>query len=152
MSDVWAPRGPLSTVTRVISWSVMLKLVSPRTARHMLGDIPAERRGQLLVEVRDNDPRFLARWYHRYLAYMDQYGSLVARLRDSRARALIVFAAHDHVGLTEQERLGLESCPRVALRTLPDTGHMVPMERPALIAELIAETFSNEGWAVEKAA
>ena len=139
----------LATVFGRLPWSVALTLVGKAVK---LDGVTPERRDQIVADLKNNDARFLAESYRRYIEYLDRYGSVVARLCESGVRALVVFAEHDDVGLTEQERGGLESCPRVVLRTLPDAGHMVPMERPALIAELIVETFSKDGWALQRAA
>ena len=143
----------LARVFGPVPWYVMLKLVG-HGAGHVAGTdaLSPESRDRLVAELRNNDTRFLALSHHRYLEYLDRYGPLVERLCGSGVRALVVYSAHDHVGLTEQERRRLTQCRRVVLRTISNAGHMLPMERPAIVAKLIAETFSRNGWLLQKAA
>lgn len=139
----------LASVFGRLPWSVALALVGKAVK---LDGVTPERRDQIVADFKNNDARFLAESYRRSIEYLDRYGSVVPRLCQSGVRALVVFAEHDDVKLSKQERSGLESCPRVVLRTLPDAGHMAPMERPSLIAELIVETFAADGWALQQAA
>jgi len=143
----------LGRVFGPVPWYVLLNFVG-HTARHSVGAdaLPPEARDRLVAELRNNDARFLAKSHRRYLEYLDRNGPLVERLCDSGVQALVVFAAHDHVGITEQERRRIARCRRVVLRTISNTGHMLPLERPAIVAKLIAETFSKSGWLPQRAA
>ena len=61
----------------------------------------------------------------RYFEYLDRRGSLVSRLCRSGVRSWVAFGEHDEVGLTDEERRGLEACPSVTMATIPDSGHMM---------------------------
>ena len=122
-----------------LPWAGMLKIVGSAVKGTK---VSPERRAALAAELTNNDARFCAASYPRYIQYLDRYGSVVGRLCESGARAWVVFGAHGDVGLTAQERRGLEACPRVTLDTIPEAGHMTPMEAPRRIAEIILEAAS----------
>ncbi|MGW1749063.1 alpha/beta fold hydrolase [Streptomyces sp. NPDC002092] len=46
---------------------------------------------------------------------------------------------HDEIGLTDVERRGLEACPQVRTVTVPDAGHLVLVEQPARVADVILD-------------
>jgi pimeloyl-ACP methyl ester carboxylesterase len=129
------PRA-LDVLARVLGHlpdALMLKLIGPAIG----GSLPPHRRDALVAELQRNDPRFLRRQTRRYLQYLDQHGSLVARLCDSGARAWVVFGDRDDVGLTGSERDLLEACAQVTLVTIADAGHFTLNEKPDRIADLI---------------
>ena len=119
-----------------LPWAGMLKIVGSAVKGTK---VSPERRAALAAEMKNNDARFCAASYRRWIEYAERYGSVVGRLCESGARAWVVFGAHGDVGLTDEERRGLEACPRVTLTTIPDAGHMTPMEAPRRIADLIVE-------------
>ena len=43
-----------------------------------------------------------------YYEYLDRHGSLVSRLCESGAKAWVAFGDDDEIGLTDEERHGLE--------------------------------------------
>ena len=131
-----------------LPWAGMLKIVGSAVKGTK---VPPERRAALAAELKNNDARFCAASYPRYIEYLDRYGSVVGRLCESGARAWVVFGAHGDVGLTEQERRGLVACPRITLETIPEAGHMTPMETPRRIAEIILEAASAGVSAAEAA-
>ncbi len=102
--------------------------------------------------MKKTDPRFLRRQSRLYVEYLHRHDSLVARLRDSGARAWVAFGEHDDIGLTDQERRELEACPRVTLVTIPDAGHLTINEKPGSIAELIIEAVSADTESSRRAA
>ena len=64
--------------------------------------------------------------------------------RSSRAlrfgrEGLVVLGERDDVGLTDEERRGLEECPGTTLVPIPAAGHFTMNEEPGQIAELILE-------------
>jgi hypothetical protein len=81
----------------------------------MKGEFPPERRGALVAELKNNDPRVIRQLMRPYLEYLDRHGSLVGRLCDSGVSSWVTFGEKDDVGLREEERRGLEACPRVSL-------------------------------------
>jgi pimeloyl-ACP methyl ester carboxylesterase len=76
---------------------------------------------------------------HSYLQYLDEHGSLVGRLCESGARALVVFCDRSKVGLKAEERGGLEACSSVTLIDVADSGHMVMFDQPERTAQVILE-------------
>jgi pimeloyl-ACP methyl ester carboxylesterase len=109
------------------------------------GEFPRERHDALVAEMEQSDPRFCRRLVRSYFEYLDEHGSLVARLCDSGVTATVVFCDRSQIGLTDEERSGLEACPNVTLVDLADCGHMVMTDQPARTAELILELVSTDG-------
>ena len=90
--------------------------------------------------MKQSDPRFCRRMVRSYFEYLDRHhGSLVARLCDSGVTATVVFCDRSKVGLTDEERSGLEACPNVTLVDVADSGHIVMTDQPARTADLILE-------------
>lgn len=107
----------------------------------MKGSFPEERHDALVAEMKKNDPRLVRRQLRHYFEYLDRHDSLVQRLCDARVKACVVFGGDGNdVGLTDEERRGLDECPRVVLVTIPDAGHFTLNEQPGRIAELVLET------------
>jgi len=50
-----------------------------------------------------------------------------------------VFGEKDGIGLTDEERSALDTCPSVTLITMPDAGHFTLNEKPAEIAEILLD-------------
>ncbi|MEU0032773.1 alpha/beta hydrolase [Streptomyces sp. NPDC006333] len=117
-----------------LTWWALVRLV-PRV---MAGSLPPGRRAALVAEFGKNDPAFCRREIRHYFAYLDRHGSLVARLRASGAPAWVVRGDRDEIGLTAEERAGLEAGPNVTMVTVPDAGHLVMVDQPAPVAELVA--------------
>ncbi|MFG3172380.1 alpha/beta fold hydrolase [Streptomyces sp. NPDC048200] len=117
-----------------LTWSGLLKL----TPRAMVGHLPEERRAALTAEFERNDPAFCRKAVRHYFAYLDRHGSLVDRLRDSGVPAWVVRGDHDDVHLAPAERAGLEASPAVSLVDVPDAGHLVMIDRPEVVADLVA--------------
>jgi pimeloyl-ACP methyl ester carboxylesterase len=59
--------------------------------------------------------------------------------------ACVVFGEHDDTGLADEERHGLEECPRVRLVTIPGAGHFTMVQEPGRIAEMVLEMVAAEG-------
>ncbi|MET7742474.1 alpha/beta hydrolase [Streptomyces sp. NPDC005385] len=116
------------------AWSGLLK-VAPRA---MAGHLPEERRAALTAEFGKNDPAFCRAAVRHYFAYFGRHGSLVDRLRDSGVPAWVVRGDHDDVGLSPEERAGLEASPEVTLVDVPGAGHLVMIDQPVAVAELVA--------------
>jgi pimeloyl-ACP methyl ester carboxylesterase len=128
----------LGRVLGHLPFAAMVKLIGPA----MKSDLPPERFDALVAEFKKNDPRIIRRALGPYLAYLDRHGSLVPRLCDSGVRAWVVFGEDDDVGVTDDERSGLESCPHVTLIDIPDAGHMTLNQVPDRIAALVLEAAS----------
>ena len=105
---------------------------------------PAQRRDALVAGMANNDPRFCRKGVRTYFEYLDAHGSLVPRLCQSGVTSYVVFGDNDEIGLTDEERSGLEACADVTLITVTDATHGLIIEQPARIAELILELVENK--------
>lgn len=123
-----------------LAWLAMLKAMPKAMGKRF----PAERRDALVAGMADNDPRFCRRGVRTYFEYLDAHGSLVPRLCQSGVKSYVVFGDNDEIGLTDQERSGLEACADVTLVTVADATHGLIIEQPARIAELILELVENK--------
>jgi pimeloyl-ACP methyl ester carboxylesterase len=122
-----------------LAWVAMSKTIGSAVK----DDFPGERHEALVAEMKKNDPGFCRRKIRFYFEYLDRHGSLVPRLCDSGANAWVVFGERDDVGLTDDERRGLEECPRVTMVWIPDAGHFTLNEEPGRIADLLLDALSS---------
>jgi pimeloyl-ACP methyl ester carboxylesterase len=137
--------GILDQVGRVpalgpLAWTAMLKAVPQMMKKEMLkGKVPKDRADTLAADMGNNDPEFCRHLVRHYYEYLDRHPSLVARLRDSGARSWVVRGDHDDIGLKDQERRDLEASPQITMVTVPNAGHLVLVEQPRRVAEVIVE-------------
>jgi pimeloyl-ACP methyl ester carboxylesterase len=68
----------------------------------------------------------------------------VPRLCQSGVKSYVVFGDNDEIGLTNEERSGLEACADVTLVSVADATHGLIIEQPARIAKLILELVENK--------
>ena len=122
-----------------LPYSLMLKMIGPA----MKSGLPPARRDALIAELRRNEPRFLRRQTHGYLAYLDRHGSLASRLGDAGVPTRIVFGEHDDVGITEDERKALARYPNVTIVEIPNAGHFTLNQEPGQIAELLLDALNS---------
>lgn len=132
--------GTMNSIGRVpgvglLAWIAMVKLMP----RAMKSKLPAESADVFAADLGNNDPRFCRALVRDYYRYLDQHGSLVTRLCDSGVKAVVAFGDDDEIGLTDEERRGLEAAPNVSLVTITEATHFMIVEQPAQIAELILE-------------
>jgi pimeloyl-ACP methyl ester carboxylesterase len=116
-------------------WLAMLKAMPNAMGKRF----PADRRDALVAGMANNNPRFCRRGVRGYYEYLDAYGSLVPRPCQSGVKSYVVFGDNDEIGLTDEERSGLEACADVTLVTVADATHGLIIEQPTRIAELILE-------------
>ena len=119
----------------LLAWRAMIGLM-PRAMRSKL---PPESAEAMVADLANNDPRFCRAIVRRYYEYLDHHGSLVERLCSSGVQTWVAFGDNDEIGLTDEERRGLESCPHVRLVTITDATHFMVVEQPGQIADLIGE-------------
>jgi pimeloyl-ACP methyl ester carboxylesterase len=119
----------------LLAWTAMLK-VMPRA---MKSKLPAESADVFAADLANNDPRFCRDVVRNYFEHLDRHGSLVPRLCESSVEAVVAFGDADEIGLTDEERRGLEASPHVSLVTISDATHFMVVEQPAQIAKLICE-------------
>jgi len=105
----------------------------------MKGRFPEARHDDLVAEMKTSDMGVMRRTLHPYFEHMDRYGSLVSPLCDSGVRTWVVRGDRDEIGLSDEERRGLEACPNVTLLTVPDAAHFIMTDRPDRTAELLLE-------------
>jgi pimeloyl-ACP methyl ester carboxylesterase len=129
----------LSRVLGHLPYSLMLRIIGPA----MKNGLPLSRRDALTAELRNNDPRFLRRQTHAYLAYLDRYGSLASRLGDAGMRTRVVFGERDDVGLTGDERAVLADYSDVKIVEISGAGHFTLNQNPGQIAQLILDAIGS---------
>ena len=129
----------LASVFGDLPYALMLKIIGPA----MKSSLPKHRQDALIGELKKNDPRFLRRQTHAYLAYLDDRGSLAPGLCDSGVPAWVVFGDHDDIGLADSERELLEACSSVRLLTIADAGHFTLNEKPGRIAEILLDALQS---------
>jgi pimeloyl-ACP methyl ester carboxylesterase len=132
--------GVMNRIGRVpvigrLAWIAMLK-VMPNAMRSKL---PADKADVMVADLKNNDARFCRDMVGEYFRYLDRHGSLAQRLCASGTKAYVAFGDNDEIGLTDDERHELETCPDVSLITIADATHFMIVEQPARIAELIIE-------------
>jgi pimeloyl-ACP methyl ester carboxylesterase len=133
--DVMDRLGRVPGLGRLVWWG-MLKTMP----RGMKKEFPAGRGDALVAEMRGNDPRVCRALVRHYLEYLDRHGSLVSRLCDSGVSAWVAFGdGKGEVGLTAEERRGLERCPNVELVTIRGSGHLALNDNPGSVARLILD-------------
>ncbi|MFJ3788577.1 alpha/beta fold hydrolase [Kitasatospora sp. NPDC090091] len=123
-----------------LSWTAVMKALPPMMKKEMIkGGVTEDRARTLAADMSNNDPGFCRPSVRCYYDYLDRHPSLVARLRDSGQPAWVVRGDRDEIGLTDEERRGLEASPGITMVTVPDAGHLLLVEQPARVAEVIVE-------------
>ena len=130
----------LGTVLGGLPSAMLMRMtaIAVRTAR-----VSDEHRSQMRADFRSNDPRVLRSGLRAYLEYLGRHESPAERLCDTGVPTWVVHAEKGDGGLTEDERRGLEACPRTNLITIPGTCYFLPDEEPQRVAEIIAEAISH---------
>lgn len=100
--------------------------------------LPPDRKAELAADFRRNDPRVIRRLLREYVRYLGRHADSASRLCDAGVPAWIVHAQKGDGGLTTDERRILEACPLATVVTIPGTSHLLPNEKQAQIAEIIA--------------
>ena len=100
--------------------------------------LPSDRKAELAADFRRNDPRVIRRLLREYVRYLGRHADSAWRLCDVGVPAWIVHAEKGDGGLTTDERRIPEACPLATVVTIPGTSHLLPNEKKAQIAEIIA--------------
>jgi len=127
-------------IVGAIVWRLMAAMIGKLFKDAFPEGYPAERRQRLIAEVKRNRAKDIRRLATLNLDYFERYGSLAERLCNAGVKSWVVFGDRDQVGLTDGERRELDSCPDVRLVTVPNATHMVLIDQPAAVAELIRES------------
>ncbi|MER6960249.1 alpha/beta hydrolase [Streptomyces sp. NPDC000618] len=122
-------------VLGTVAWKALLTLL-PRAVKR---ELPPHRAEALAAVMGGHDPAVCRQIVRGYYAYLDRYPSLVPRLCEAGVPAWVVRGDRDAIGLTDAERRGLEACPGVRMVTVSDAGHLLLVDQPAAVAEVIAE-------------
>lgn len=101
--------------------------------------LPPERKAELAADFRRNNPRVIGRLLREYVRYLARHADPASRLCDTGVPTWIVHAEKGDGGLTTDECRTLEACPDATVITIPGTSHLLPNEKHAQIAEIIAE-------------
>jgi pimeloyl-ACP methyl ester carboxylesterase len=118
----------------MLAWRAMTRIIPSA----MKGFVPPEHRAAWMAELKKNDWRFFRVAIRRYFEYLSDQPSLVDRLCKSGVRAWLVFGGPKDVGLKDEERRGLDSCPTATLIDWPQAGHNT-LGETAAVADLILE-------------
>jgi pimeloyl-ACP methyl ester carboxylesterase len=100
--------------------------------------LPSDRKAELAADFRRNDPRVIRRLLREYVRYLGRHADSASRLCDVGVPAWIVHAEKGDGGLTTDERRIVEACPLATVVTIPGTSYLLPNEKQAQIAEIIA--------------
>jgi len=123
-----------------IVWGLMAAMIGKLFKDAFPEGYPAEQRQRLIAEVKHNRAKFIRRLATLNLDYFERYGSLAERLCNAGVKSWVVFGDRDQVGLTDGEKRVLDSCPDVRLVTVPNATHMVLLDQPAAVADVIRES------------
>jgi pimeloyl-ACP methyl ester carboxylesterase len=107
------------------------------------GHVPDDSVERLAAEMASSNRSDIRMNLRRSYEHLYRYGTLAGRLCRSGVQAEIVFGEDDEVGLTPAERSTLESCPTTQLRCIPGAGHMLPNQKPEVVAGLVVDLFKN---------
>ncbi len=118
-----------------LTWSLAIKMAPSGLAKR----IPEQHRDALVAGVKRNDAASCRASLGSYMAYLQRHGSLVDRLCGSGVKAWVVFGDHEEVGLTDEERQGLEACPSITLVPPLEATHLVMLDQPAQCAAIVRE-------------
>jgi pimeloyl-ACP methyl ester carboxylesterase len=121
--------------------AAMLQMVGMATKR---ARVSANRRTELLVDFRKNDPRLMRQIFRAYLQYLE-HPAPAARLCDAGVPAWVVHAEKGDGGLTDEERHTLEACPTTTVITIPGTSFFIPNEEPERVANLLVQALARAG-------
>jgi pimeloyl-ACP methyl ester carboxylesterase len=128
--------GVLSRLGRIPLAGPLLWRVAIAGIPHALAKT-LPRREALTADMRRNDPAVCRRVVRAYFAYLDAHGSVARRLCNTGVPAVVAFGDNDEIGLTEAERVTLEAGEGIELVTVPDATHMLIVEQPAAIADMV---------------
>lgn len=122
--------------------AALLKMMGPATKRVR---VPAERRAEILADLRTNEPQVMRKIFRSYLSYLGGQDRPAARLCDAGVPTWVVHAEKGDGGLTGDERRTLEACSHATVVTIPGTSFFLPNEEPRRIAEVVAEALAHAG-------
>src|SRR5262245_42359277 len=126
------------------AWSLAMKAMPSGLGKM----VPEEHRAALVADVKRNTAASCRASIGLYIDYLQRRGPLVDRLCGSGVKAWVVFGDHEEVGLTDDERRGLEACPSVTLVPPLESTHLVMLDQPAQCAEVVRDAVTASTTAV----
>jgi len=130
----------LGVVLGSLPSAAMLKMI-PMATKH--ARVPADRRVELLADLRKNDPAIMRQIFRGYLSYLGRHDAPAARLCKAGVPAWVVHADEGDGGLTDTERRTLEECPHSHVITIPGTSYFIPNEEPERVASCLVEALGR---------
>jgi pimeloyl-ACP methyl ester carboxylesterase len=130
----------LGVVLGSLPSTAMLKMI-PMATKH--ARVPADRRAELLADLRKNDPAIMRQIFRGYLSYLGRHHAPAARLCEAGVPAWVVHADKGDGGLTDTERRTLEECPHSTVITIPGTSYFIPNEEPEQVASYLVEALGR---------
>jgi pimeloyl-ACP methyl ester carboxylesterase len=118
---------PITLLMRLTAMAAKRAQVSPK------------HREAMVAALRRDDARLLGRAIAECVEYLGRHEAPAERLCQAGVPSWVVHAEKGDGGLTDQERRTLEECPHVHVSTWPGTCYFLPDERPADVANLIAD-------------
>jgi pimeloyl-ACP methyl ester carboxylesterase len=97
-----------------------------------------ERKAELAADFRRNNPRVIRRLLREYVRYLGRHADSASRLCDAGVPSWIVHAEKGDGGVTTDERRILEACPHATVVMIPGTSYLLPNEKQAQVAGIIA--------------
>jgi pimeloyl-ACP methyl ester carboxylesterase len=122
-----------------VPWIVLPRVIDSS----FKGRLPAHRHDELVAEMKTFDMGFCRRQVVAYFEYLDRRAPLTKRLCDSAVLAWVAFGERDEIGLTDDERRTLESCPHISLVEIPDAAHFIMTDQPAHTVDLILRALAT---------
>ncbi len=130
----------LGTVLGSLPSAMMLKMM-PMVAKH--ARVSEDRRGELLADLRKNDPAVMRQIFRGYLRYLGRHKAPAARLCGAGLPTWIVHAEKGDGNLTDAERRTLEECPHTSVVTIPGTSYFIPSEEPEQVSQYLIEALGH---------
>jgi pimeloyl-ACP methyl ester carboxylesterase len=129
----------LGVVLGSLPSAAMLKMI-PMAAKQ--ARVPADRRAELIADLRKNDPAIMRRIFRGYFSYLGRHDAPAERLCEAGVPTWVVHAEKGDGDLTDTERHALEQCPHATVITIPGTSFLIPNEEPERVAACLVEALS----------
>jgi pimeloyl-ACP methyl ester carboxylesterase len=107
--------------------------------------VPAEHAALMSAALRRNKARDIGPSLTAYVAYLGEHDKPAERLCRTGVPTWVAHTEKGDGGLTADERQTLEHCASVQVITLPGASFLLPDERPAEVAAIIADAVRAAG-------
>jgi pimeloyl-ACP methyl ester carboxylesterase len=130
----------LGVVLGSLPSAALLKMIPMATKQ---ARVPADRRAELIADLRKNDPAIMRLIFRGYLSYLGRHDAPAVRLCEAGVPTWVVHAERGDGGLTDTERRTLEECPHTTVITMPGTSLFIPNEEPERVAACLVEALGR---------